>query len=341
MRTYGKGLGIISACVVGGVSERPQKQALKRGLDVLVATPGRLLDLADQKAVRFDEIETLVLDEADQMLDIGFLPAIKRVIAACPKTRQTLLFSATMPREIRALSASHLHNPAEVSVAPVSKTADKIEQGVMHLTSDDKVAAITALVRGEKGRVIVFTRTKRGADRVVRRLENAGLAAAAIHGNKSQNQRERALDAFRKGKCQTLVATDIAARGIDVPGIELVINFELPNVPEVYVHRIGRTARAGAEGRAVAFCDPDERAYLRDIQKLIKIEIPILDGPDGIETFGNPDLTHAKPPKVKQQQRPPRHNRPPRSDKPTANNGPGGKPRRNRRPGKRPAAANS
>ena len=331
VRTYAKSLSIISACVVGGVSMRQQKNALKRGLDILVATPGRLLDLADQNCLRFDDVETLILDEADQMLDIGFLPAIKRIIAACPKTRQTLLFSATMPKEIKSLSREHLHNPEEIAVAPVSKTADKIEQGVLHLTSDNKIPAIIALIKKHKDKqVIVFTRTKRGADRVVRRLEGSNLTASAIHGNKSQNQRERALNAFREGKCPVLVATDIAARGIDVPGIGLVINFELPNVPEVYVHRIGRTARAERDGLAISFCDPEEQYYLRDIQRLIKLEVPVLPAPEGIEILKTPNLENARKPKVVQQQRPPRRDRP---AKPTGK--PGGKP--SGRPGGKPA----
>jgi len=293
---------------------RQQKNALKRGLDILVATPGRLLDLADQNCLRFDDVETLILDEADQMLDIGFLPAIKRIIAACPKTRQTLLFSATMPKEIKSLSREHLHNPEEVAVAPVSKTADKIEQGVIHLTSDNKIPAIIALIKKHRDKqVIVFTRTKRGADRVVRRLEGSNLTASAIHGNKSQAQRERVLDAFRAGKCPVLVATDIAARGIDVPGIGLVINFELPNVPEVYVHRIGRTARAERDGLAISFCDPEEQYYLRDIQRLIKMDVPVVPAPEGVDGLKTPNLENARKPKIVQQQRPPRRDRPAKS----------------------------
>jgi ATP-dependent RNA helicase RhlE len=269
------------------------------------------------------------------MLDIGFLPAIKRIISACPKTRQTLLFSATMPKEIESLSRQHLHNPERIAVAAVSKTADKIEQGVIHVTSDDKISAIVALLKQHREKqTIVFTRTKRGADRVVRRLENEGLAAAAIHGNKSQNQRERALGAFREGKCPVLVATDIAARGIDVPGIGLVINFELPNVPEVYVHRIGRTARAERDGLAISFCDPEEQYYLRDIQRLIKLEIPMLDAPEGVKGLATPNLENARKPKIVQQQRPPRRDRPakPKVDKRTSGGGAKPPAQRRRRP---------
>ena len=310
VRAYSKGVRIISACMVGGVSMRQQKNSLKRGLDIMVATPGRLLDLADQNCLRFDAVETLVLDEADQMLDIGFLPSIKRIIAACPKTRQTLLFSATMPKEIRALSKDHLHNPEEIAIAPAAKTADKVEQGVMHLTQDDKIPVIISLIRKHQDKqVIVFTRTKRGADRVVRRLSGENLKASAIHGDKSQNQRDRALNDFRAGNCPVLVATDIAARGIDVPGIGLVINFELPNMPEIYVHRIGRTARAEREGLAISFCDPEERYYLRDIQRLIKFEIPVLPAPEGVEGLDAPDLDKARKPKVAQQNRPQRRPR--------------------------------
>lgn len=277
---YGSKLRLTSTCVVGGVSIRPQKQKLARGVDILVATPGRLLDLIDQKSVRLDSVETLILDEADQMLDIGFLPAIRRILSMVPRKRQTLLFSATMPAEIRNLSARHLSEPVEVSVSPVAATAERIEQSVMHVGTADKIAALTALLGAHGGkRAIVFTRTKRGADRVTRQMTANGIGAAAIHGNKSQGQRERALAAFRHGASPVLVATDIAARGIDVPGVELVVNFDLPNVPEVYIHRIGRTARAGASGLAVSLCSSEDRTYLRDIERLIKRRIDVRDGP--------------------------------------------------------------
>jgi len=295
VRDYSRNLSLTSTCVVGGMSIKPQRKALAAGVDILIATPGRLLDLADQKAVRLNEVETFVLDEADQMLDIGFMPAIRRILSLVPNDRQTLLFSATMPKAIRELSARHLHEPVEVSVAPQAKTADKIEQSVRHLTREQKVGAVTDLIRAHAGkRVIVFTRTKRGADKVARRLASDGLNAAAIHGNKSQGQRKRALDAFRKGSCPVLIATDIAARGIDVPDVELVINYELPNVPEIYIHRIGRTARAGASGLAVSFCTGEERTCLRDIERLIKYKIPVI-GTDGeiVETVEK--VADAKP----------------------------------------------
>lgn len=283
VRAYGGSMGLRSTVVMGGVPIKRQINALKTGVDILVATPGRLEDLYSQKAMKLYQVETIVLDEADQMLDIGFMPAIRRILRLLPKKRQTLLFSATMPKEIKSLSNDHLTDPVEVSVAPVAATADRIDQTVMHMTPGDKPSAIEKLVRTHPGkRVIVFTRTKRGADKVARKLNIEGLGAAAIHGNKSQGQRQRALDAFRKGTDPVLIATDIAARGIDVPGVELVVNYDLPNVPESYVHRIGRTARAGASGLAVSFCSGEEVKLLRDIEKLIRINIPALavDGSD-------------------------------------------------------------
>jgi len=277
VHTYGRNLPLRSTCVVGGVPIRKQINILRGGVDILVATPGRLEDLVSQKVVRLDHVEAVVLDEADQMLDIGFMPAIRRILRLLPKKRQTLLFSATMPKEIKALSADHLSDPIEVSVAPVAATADRIDQTVMHMQSGDKVSAIAKLVRTHPGkRIIVFTRTKRGADKVAKKLNVEGLGAGAIHGNKSQGQRQRALATFRDGSNPVLIATDIAARGIDVPGVELVVNYDLPNVPESYVHRIGRTARAGASGLAVSFCAGDEVKQLRAIEKLIRQEIPAL-----------------------------------------------------------------
>jgi ATP-dependent RNA helicase RhlE len=263
-----------------------------RASTCLIATPGRLMDLIEQRAVSLNEIEVVVLDEADQMLDIGFMPAIKRILAMTPNTRQTLLFSATMPKEIRELSSRHLKDPKEVSVIPAKKTADRVEHTVMHIQTPQKMGALASLIRDRKGeRVIVFTRTKRGADKAAKRLEADGISAAAIHGNKSQGQRERALAGFRAGTVPVLIATDIAARGIDVPGVSLVVNYELPNVPEVYVHRIGRTARAGAEGTAVTFCAPDERSLLRDIEKMLKVAIPVEKAPEGtyVDALADPD----------------------------------------------------
>ncbi len=277
VRDYGGRLPLKSTCVVGGVPIKRQINALRGGIDFLVATPGRLEDLVSQKAVRLDQVETVVLDEADQMLDIGFMPAIKRILKLLPKKRQTLLFSATMPKEIKALSQDHLQNPVEVAVATVAKTADKIAQSVMHLPPDGKVNAMTKLAKTHPGKkIIVFARTKRGADKIARKLVAEGIGAEAIHGNKSQSQRVRTLAAFKNGKTLVLIATDIAARGIDVPGVELVVNYDLPNVPESYVHRIGRTARAGASGLAVSFCTSEEIKLLRAIERLIKIKIPAL-----------------------------------------------------------------
>lgn len=277
VRDYGGRLPLKSTCVVGGVPIKRQISAIRGGVDFLVATPGRLEDLVSQKAVRLDQVETVVLDEADQMLDIGFMPAIKRILKLLPKKRQTLLFSATMPKEIKALSQDHLVNPVEVSVATVAKTADKVAQSVMHLPPEGKVNAMTKLAKTHPGkRIIVFARTKRGADKIARKLVAEGIGAEAIHGNKSQGQRVRTLAAFKNGNSLVLIATDIAARGIDVPGVELVVNYDLPNVPESYVHRIGRTARAGASGLAVSFCTPDEVKLLRAVERLIKMPIPAL-----------------------------------------------------------------
>ncbi len=282
VRDYGRKLSLKSACVVGGVAVRPQRKALEGGVDILVATPGRLEDLLQQRAVRLSDVETIVLDEADQMLDIGFMPAILRILKLCPAKRQTLLFSATMPKEIRELSEKHLHKPVKISVAPVSSTVEKVVQNVMHLPHDHKLLAMIGILKEQKAdeRVIVFTRTKRGADKVAKRLNAEDISAAAIHGNKTQGQRQRALDAFRKGACGVLIATDIAARGIDVPGVGLVINYELPNIPESYVHRIGRTARAGASGVAVSLCARDERTCLRDIERLIRQQLIVLPSPE-------------------------------------------------------------
>ncbi|MFK7902890.1 MAG: DEAD/DEAH box helicase, partial [Nitratireductor sp.] len=280
VKQYSTNLAIRSTCVMGGVSIKPQIKMLNGGVDVLVATPGRLEDLAKQGAINYSTIEAIVLDEADQMLDIGFMPAIRRILKACKNNKQTLLFSATMPKEIKQLTTQYLKNPVEVAVAAVSKTADKIEQGVMHVNAGIKISAVIHILKAhENKRVIMFCRTKRGADKVVKRLKHEKLIAAAIHGNKSQNQRVKALEEFRTGETPILIATDIAARGIDVPGVELVINYDLPQVPEAYVHRIGRTARAGASGIAITICAPEEADMMRRIERLIKLKVPILDVP--------------------------------------------------------------
>ncbi|MEO1192289.1 MAG: DEAD/DEAH box helicase [Pseudomonadota bacterium] len=270
VQAYGRFVRFHSTTVIGGAAARPQIRALQSGLDVLVATPGRLLDHLGSGALRLDKTTTVVLDEADQMLDLGFLPAIRQVMRALPVERQTILFSATMPKQIRALADDFMTDPVEVSVTPAARPADLVEQSVLPVPASEKRAKLASLLaKREVSRAIVFTRTKRGADRVCRHLEGAGLRAAAIHGNKSQNQRERTLAAFKDGRVTILVATDIAARGIDIDGVSHVFNYELPNVPEAYVHRIGRTARAGASGTAVSLMDPEERGLLRDIEKLI------------------------------------------------------------------------
>ncbi len=277
-RAYGRHAGFRVATVFGGVGFGPQLKALQGGLDVLVATPGRLLDHLSQGSLRLDATTAVVLDEADHMLDLGFLVPIRKIFAKLPKTRQTLFFSATMPSEIATLANEMLHNPVRVSVAPVTKTADRVAQRVILVEGAGKRDALIELMRNpDFRRSIVFTRTKRGADRVAGFLNAAGFSADAIHGNKSQNQRTRALDGFKNGEVGVLVATDIAARGIDVDSVSHVVNFELPEVPESYVHRIGRTARAGAEGEAISLCDNSERAYLRAIEKLTRQSIPLTD----------------------------------------------------------------
>ncbi len=276
-RTYGRHMRIQSALVIGGVPMGRQVRDLLNGLDVLVATPGRLLDLMRANALRLNQVEVLVLDEADRMLDMGFIHDIRTIVAKLPKERQTLLFSATMPREIEDLAAHMLRDPARVAVTPVASTAERVEQRVILVDKPAKPSLLAEVLRTEPGQALVFTRTKHGADKVARELTANGIPAEAIHGNKSQNQRERVLKAFRAGKLKTLVATDIAARGIDVTGISHVVNYDLPNIPESYVHRIGRTARAGAAGVATSFCDHEERAYLRDIEKLIQMTIPSTD----------------------------------------------------------------
>ena len=268
---YGKFLNLSVTTVFGGVPINRQIRQMERGVDVLVATPGRLLDLIDQRAMTLAHVEFLVLDEADQMLDLGFIHALKRIVPMLPRKRQSLFFSATMPKTISELADKFLTNPAQVAVAPVATTVERVEQRATFVNQSEKQALLTLTLRDMgKGRVLVFTRTKHGADRVVRLLAAAGIDSAAIHGNKSQPQRERALEAFKSGRTPVLIATDIAARGIDVDGVELVVNFEIPNVPEQYVHRIGRTARAGAAGLAISFVADDERPYLRDIEKLTR-----------------------------------------------------------------------
>jgi ATP-dependent RNA helicase RhlE len=275
-RTYGRHLRLSRAAVYGGVSQGPQVHNLSRGLDVLVATPGRLLDLMNQGQVRFDSLEAFVLDEADRMLDMGFIVPVKRIVAKLPKERQTLLFSATMPQAVHGLVASLLKEPVRVEVTPVATTAERIAQRVHFVEKANKRPLLQHLLADKAiARALVFARTKHGANKVAEQLDRAGVRTDAIHGNKSQNARQKALEDFRNGKVRVLVATDIAARGIDVDGITHVINFDLPNEPESYVHRIGRTARAGNDGIAISFCDAEERTFLRDIEKTIRQQVPV------------------------------------------------------------------
>jgi ATP-dependent RNA helicase RhlE len=274
LNVYGKHTGLKHAVIFGGVSQFHQVAALEKGIDMLVATPGRLLDLMNQGHIYLDHIELLVLDEADRMLDMGFIHDLKKIVARCPRERQTLLFSATMPESIRELARQWLHNPADVRVAPVSSTVEVIEQEVVFVPQKQKSSFLAKwLDNTARQRTLVFTRTKHGADKVVRHLEKAGIKAEAIHGNKSQNARVRALEKFKSKHPPVLVATDIAARGLDVDGVSHVVNFDVPHEPETYVHRIGRTGRAGATGKAISLCDSAERSDLRAIERLINRRI--------------------------------------------------------------------
>ena len=288
-KTYGKHTRLQYAVVFGGVGQGPQVTALSRGIDVLVATPGRLLDLIDQKYISLKSLEIFVLDEADRMLDMGFIHDIKKVVKLLPARRQTLFFSATMPPDIQALANSMLTEPVRIEVTPPATTAERIAQWVMFVDRDKKKDALRYLLgKKEFSRVIVFTRTKHGANKVAELLLKNKIGAEAIHGNKSQNARQRALENFKAGRIRVLIATDIAARGIDIDEISHVINFEVPNVPENYVHRIGRTARAGAEGIAISICDADERSFIRDIEKSIGKPIPVVkDHPYHSEQVAN------------------------------------------------------
>jgi ATP-dependent RNA helicase RhlE len=273
---YGKHTGLKNLVIFGGVSQNPQVDALRRGVDILVATPGRLLDLINQRYVHLEHVKFLILDEADRMLDMGFVNDVKKIIAKVPAKRQTLFFSATMPKEIQSLADSILNNPEKVEVTPVSSTADTIQQAVYYVDKGDKKSLLIHILKDKEIKTaLVFTRTKHGADKVVKDLTRVGITAEAIHGNKSQNARQRALTNFKNRTTRVLIATDIAARGIDIDELTHVINYELPNVPETYVHRIGRTGRAGANGIAFSFCDAEELEFLRDIHKLIAKQIPI------------------------------------------------------------------
>ncbi len=312
---YGKNLKMSRAVVFGGVGQGAQVSSTARGVDFLVATPGRLMDLIEQGHIKLDVLEAFVLDEADRMLDMGFIHAVKRIVAMLPKQRQTLLFSATMPDSVAGLAASLLRDPIRVEVTPAATSAERVQQSVMFVEKEKKRSLLSELLRDQSlVRALVFTRTKHGANRVAEQLAKTGVKADAIHGNKSQGARQKALESFRNGKIRVLVATDIAARGIDIDGISHVINFDLPNEPESYVHRIGRTARAGAEGIAVSFCDAEETGYLRDIEKTIRMPVAV----NAAHPFHNEQIATAKHPQ-----------------KPAArshNNNGGG----NRRPGGRP-----
>ena len=301
LRTYGRYQGLRVGVVFGGVSIRPQIKTMSQGVHILVATPGRLLDLMNQGHVLLENVEVFILDEADRMLDMGFIPDVRRVVAKLSMRRQTLMFSATMPGPVAALAGTMLQDPIRVEVTPAATTVEKIEQRVLFVEKDKKRALLVELMNDERiERVLIFTRTKHGADRVAKQLQKEGIEADAIHGNKAQNARQRALDAFRNGDIRALVATDIAARGIDVEGVTHVVNFDLPNEPESYVHRIGRTARAGAGGVAIAFCDLEEKSLLRDIEKTIRQPVPVFaDHPYHSAEIANDPGTTKRP---KQQQ---------------------------------------
>ncbi len=277
-KTYGQRLHLRTTVVFGGVSVRGQAKALGRGAHILVATPGRLLDLMNQRHIRLDQVEIFILDEADRMLDMGFIHDVKKVTAALPKQRQTGFFSATMPKSVQSLADGLLNDPTKVEVAPAATTADKVEQKVLFVAKDKKRALLINLMKDTSiRRVLIFTRTKHGANRVAQFLDQNGIKADAIHGNKTQNARQKALKRFKEGSIRALVATDIAARGIDIDSVTHVINFEIPNEAENYVHRIGRTARAGADGIAISLCQHDERSYLRSIEKVIRKSLPVFE----------------------------------------------------------------
>jgi ATP-dependent RNA helicase RhlE len=294
--TYAKYTNLTQITLFGGVSQVPQVDTLKKGVDVVIATPGRLLDLHKQGFINFDHLHTLVLDEADQMLDMGFINDVKKIVKLTPKNRQTLLFSATMPIAIRELAEMFLTDPAKVEVSPVSSTAEKIEQHIYFVEKTEKRNLLYHLIKNENlSDVLVFSRTKHGADNVVKALRKNNIAAEAIHGDKSQNARQRVLEAFKNKEVGVLVATDIAARGIDIDQLPFVINFDLPNIPETYVHRIGRTGRAGNGGMAISFCSKDEEPYWKDIQKLIKVDVKTISDHPYPWHSGSPDAIAEKP----------------------------------------------
>jgi ATP-dependent RNA helicase RhlE len=298
-RTYGKSLRVSQATVFGGVSIGNQIRAVGNGVDIVIATPGRLVDLIDRRVLSLAKVEILVLDEVDQMLDLGFIHAIRKITGLLPAKRQNLFFSATMPKEIAGLAAALLKDPVRVEITPRATTAERVNQSIIHVETRNKLALlINLLEQNAMPRTLVFTRTKHGADKVVKGLIQKRVEAAAIHGNKSQSQRERALAGFKSSRLRVLVATDIAARGIDIDGVSHVVNYDLPFVPDSYVHRIGRTARAGASGEAVAFCDHEERPLLRDIERTIRQKIPVaqhamsIATPEPNERVGGPQGHH-------------------------------------------------
>ena len=301
-RTYGKFLRLSQATVFGGVSIGNQIRTVGNGVDILIATPGRLVDLIDRRVLSLAKLEVFVLDEVDQMLDLGFIHAIRKITGLLPQKRQNLFFSATMPKEIAGLADNLLKDPVRVEITPVATTAERVNQGIIHVETRNKLNLLLDLLASNAmPRTLVFTRTKHGADKVVKGLIKQRVESAAIHGNKSQGQRERALAGFKSSKLRVLVATDIAARGIDIDGVSHVVNYDLPFVPDSYVHRIGRTARAGATGEAIAFCDPEERPLLRDIERTIRQKVPViqhamsLPAPDPNERRGGGPQDHHHP----------------------------------------------
>ena len=318
---YGRFMNLRHTVVFGGVPQSQQVGALKAGVDILIATPGRLLDLINQGYVKLGDISIFVLDEADRMLDMGFIHDVKKLIKLIPAKRQSLFFSATMPESIRVLAGTILTNPQEVEVTPASTTAETVQQEMYFVDAENKKDLLIHILKDKSiATALVFTRTKHGADKVQRMLDKAKIKAEAIHGNKSQNARQNALRNFKDRSTRVLVATDIAARGIDISDLNLVINYEIPNIPETYVHRIGRTGRAGLDGKAVSFCDVEEREYLRDIQKLISIQIPVVeDHPYPAENLPVPGKSKAKP---KQNTRPPNPNKRPQAARSTSSSSP-------------------
>lgn len=325
-KDYGKHLPLKHAVIFGGVKQNPQVGKLRNGIDILVATPGRLLDLVDQKIISLRDIELFVLDEADRMLDMGFIHDIKKLLKVLPTKKQSLFFSATMPKPIMELANTILYNPVKVEVTPESTTAETIQQEIYYVDKDNKITLLHELIKDEiQESVLVFTRTKHGADKLVKALDKLKVKAAAIHGNKSQNARQNALNNFKDKKIQVLVATDIAARGIDIDLLKYVVNFEIPNIPETYVHRIGRGGRAGADGIAISLCDIDEKAYVKDIEKVIGMRIPeAKNNPYPMKNFT------LSPPKQKQA-RPPRKDKPAGKSKVAADSSKSAKPSRFRR----------